>query len=350
MTAAATTGPARGPLPASSTPAGAEYPRPRAFASKPSNGTALLLGRFRGIGRALCGPFGRDDDPLLRKPVLLLADARLLPGHLAQVEELRAADVASLLHLDLFEEGRVDRVGTLDADAVRLLADLERGGDGVPVETDHDPLEILDALLLPFLDPREDPDGVPHVDFREILALLPGFDILEETHGHILSFRCLRLRVMKKTCQCIPTAMGLSTFSSAGPGGSAPADAPLPPCATPRRPHGHPTGEPRGRSSRGSRAAACSGAPPGSHAKTSRCGPPPGPPAPPAGTGPPRRSAPAPAAPRRRGRNPRWRALRRPGGPPPAGPPLRTGRRGGSDDPPWPAARRAPASGGSLRE
>src|SRR5512141_1823063 len=116
MTAAATTGPARGPLPASSTPAGAEYPRPRAFASKPTNGTALLLGRlrgggrrFRGNGRSLGDTFGRDDDPLLRKPVLLLADARLLPGHLAQVEEFRAADVASLLHLDLFEEGRLDR-------------------------------------------------------------------------------------------------------------------------------------------------------------------------------------------------------------------------------------------------
>ncbi len=93
----------------------------------------------------------------------------------------------------------MDRVGALHADAVRLLADLEGGGDGVPVEADHDPLEILDALLLAFLDPRVDPDGVPHVEFREILALLPGFDILEETHGHILSFRCLRLRVMKKT-------------------------------------------------------------------------------------------------------------------------------------------------------
>ncbi len=197
---AATTGPARGPLPASSTPAGAEYPRPRTVASKPSNGTALLLGRLRGSGRRIRGngrridgrtfggAEGRDDDPLLRKPVLLLADARLLPGHLAQVEELRAADVAPLLHLDLFEEGGVDRVGALDADAVRLLADLEGGGNRVPVKADHDPLEILDALLLAFLDPREDPDGVPHVEFREILALLPGFDILEETHGHILSF------------------------------------------------------------------------------------------------------------------------------------------------------------------
>src|SRR5512141_636800 len=212
MTAAATTGPARGPLPASSTPAGAEYPRPRAFASKPSNGTALLLGRFRGIGRALCGSFGRDDDPLLRKPVLLLPDARLLPGHLAQVEELRAADVAFLLHLDLFEEGRVDRVGALDADAVRLLADLERGGDGVPVEADHDPLEILDALLLAFLDPRVDPDGVPHVEFREILALLPGFDILEETHGHILSFRCLRLRVNEEDLPMYSNRYGSVNF------------------------------------------------------------------------------------------------------------------------------------------
>src|SRR5512141_3384607 len=207
MTAAATTGPARGALPAASPPAGAEYPRPRAFVSKPSNGTALLLGRlrgggrrFRGNGRVLGDTFGRDDDPLLRKPVLLLADARLLPGHPAQVEELRAADVAPLLHLDLFEEGRVDRVGALDADAVRLLADLEGGGDGVPVEADDDPLEILDALLLAFLDPREDPDGVPHVEFREILALLPGLDILEETHGHVLSFPCLGLRVMEKTC------------------------------------------------------------------------------------------------------------------------------------------------------
>ena len=63
----------------------------------------------------------------------------------------------------------MDRVGALDADAVRLLADLEGAGDGVPMEADHDPLEILDALLLAFLDPRVDPDGVPTLNFGRSL-------------------------------------------------------------------------------------------------------------------------------------------------------------------------------------
>src|SRR5512134_1380105 len=87
ITAAAITGPARGPLPASSTPAGKRYPRSRAASSKPSNGTALLLRslrrRFR--GRPFRRPFHGDSHALLREPVLPLADARLLPGHLAKV-------------------------------------------------------------------------------------------------------------------------------------------------------------------------------------------------------------------------------------------------------------------------
>src|SRR5512139_2857868 len=189
ITAAAITGPARGPLPASSTPAGERNPRSRALASKPWNGTALLLRRLRrrlGAG-AFRLPFRGDGDALLREPVLPLADARLLPGNLAEVEQLRPADVALLLHLDLLEEGGVDRVGALHSHAVRLLADLEGGGDAVPVEPDDDPLEILDALLLPLLDPREDADGVPHVELREVLAKVRGFDIFQKRHGHILS-------------------------------------------------------------------------------------------------------------------------------------------------------------------
>src|SRR5512139_1287341 len=189
ITAAAITGPARGPLPASSTPAGERNPRSRALASKPWNGTALLLRRLRrrlGAG-AFRLPFRGDGDALLREPVLPLPDARLLPGDLAEIEQLRPADVALLLHLDLLEEGGVDRVGALHSHAVRLLADLEGGGDAVPVEPDDDPLEILDALLLPLLDPREDADGVPHGELREVLAKVRGFDIFQKRHGHILS-------------------------------------------------------------------------------------------------------------------------------------------------------------------
>src|SRR5512134_883358 len=190
ITAAAITGPASGPLPASSTPAGERYPRSRASFSKPTYGTALLLrgGLGRRFGRgAFRRALGGDDDPLLGEPVLPLADARLLPGHLAEVEQLRPADVALLLHLDLLEEGGVDRIGALHADAVRLLADLEGGGDAVPVEPDDDPLEILDALLLSLLDPGKDADGVPHVELREVLAKMRGFDILQKRHGHVLS-------------------------------------------------------------------------------------------------------------------------------------------------------------------
>src|SRR3990172_2672438 len=171
-TAAATTGPASGPRPASSTPATVRNTLARARASKPSKIllVALRLLRGRGVRR------------LLPDPVPLLPDPGLLPGDLPEEEELRPADVALLLDLDLLDPRGVQREGPLDPHAVGFLPDLEGGGDRVAVESDHDPLEVLDPLLLPFPDPEVHAHRVPRLELREIAAQLRTLQFLEEMH------------------------------------------------------------------------------------------------------------------------------------------------------------------------
>src|SRR3990172_7495762 len=171
-TAAATTGPASGPRPASSTPATVRNTLARARASKPSKIllVALRLLRGRGVRR------------LLPDPVPLLPDPGLLPGDLPEEEELRPADVALLLDLDLLDPRGVQREGPLDPHAVGFLPDLEGGGDRVAVESDHDPLEVLDPLLLPFPDPEVHAHRVPRLELRAIAAQLRTLQFLEELH------------------------------------------------------------------------------------------------------------------------------------------------------------------------
>src|SRR3990172_1992130 len=182
MTAAATTGPASGPRPASSTPATLpkHLPNPPLLLGLRGPGWRLLSRRADIFFLGFRSLLGRDGDPLLPEPVLLLADPGLFPGYLAEEEELRPADVPPLLHDDSLDERGVQRERPLHAHSVGLLANLEGGGGTVEVKPDDDPLEVLDALLFPFPDPQVDAHRVPGLERREVAAKLRFFQFPEE--------------------------------------------------------------------------------------------------------------------------------------------------------------------------
>src|SRR5213082_2561470 len=81
-----------------------------------------------------------------------LLDLRRLAAQIAQVVQLRAADVAALEDLDLRDVRRVDREGALDADAEGDLPDGERLADAAVLAADHHALEDLVALAVAFVD------------------------------------------------------------------------------------------------------------------------------------------------------------------------------------------------------
>src|SRR5262245_58827385 len=90
----------------------------------------------------------------------LLADPCGFPGTLAQVVELRAADVALALHLDRGDQRRVRLERALDALPARHLPyDERRVKAAVALRDDH-ALVGLDALALAFNHAHVDDDRV----------------------------------------------------------------------------------------------------------------------------------------------------------------------------------------------
>src|SRR6478736_6821611 len=118
MTAHATTGPASGPRPTSSTPArrGPREVRSSCSSALQRRGTAgewcgLLRGRGAGLRHRHLG--------------LPLLDARRLTGEVAQVVQLRAPHAATPHDLDVRQHWAVEREDALDADAIGDLTDRE---------------------------------------------------------------------------------------------------------------------------------------------------------------------------------------------------------------------------------
>src|SRR5256885_1653869 len=121
-TAAATTGPASGPRPASSTPT-------RSASSAQAARSRWSEGRG-GTGSALA----------------LLPDARGLAAQRAQIVELGAADAAAAHQLERGDRWAVDREHALDADARRDLPDREVLADPAAALGDDEALEGLEPL------------------------------------------------------------------------------------------------------------------------------------------------------------------------------------------------------------
>src|SRR5262249_52390718 len=127
----------------------------------------------------LAGLFGR---------ALLALDARGLALQLAEVVQAGAADVTLGHDLDLLDARRVQREDALDADAVRDLADRERGARAAAVLADDDALEHLDALLVAFLDQRVNANAVARAKVRDVLAPVGALDLTQKrgsAHGNL---------------------------------------------------------------------------------------------------------------------------------------------------------------------
>ena len=120
-------------------------------------GLALLLGRLDQLrlGLADATPSAstasdssaRHDHLVLDAPAPL-GDAGALADLVAQVVELRPADVAAGGDLELLDLGRVQRERPLDPDAERLLADGEGLARAAALALDHDALEDLGAAAV----------------------------------------------------------------------------------------------------------------------------------------------------------------------------------------------------------
>src|SRR6476619_7402963 len=167
MTAHATTGPARGPRPTSSIPARRGPRESRSSRSRVlQRGTVaprpVLLGGRAGLGNAH----------------LHFLDARGLAGEMTQVVELGATDTAATDHVDVGQHGAVEGENALHADAVRDLADGERGADAAAPTGDDHSLERLDALLFPFLDAHVHAHGITRAEGGQVGTepLFLGFD------------------------------------------------------------------------------------------------------------------------------------------------------------------------------
>src|SRR3954453_11040461 len=96
-----------------------------------------------------------------------LLDLGGLAAQVAQVVQLRAADVTAGDDLDLLEDRGVQREGALDAHAEGDLADGEAAADAAALDADHDALEDLDAGTVPLDDLHVDLDRVTGPEVRD---------------------------------------------------------------------------------------------------------------------------------------------------------------------------------------
>src|ERR671910_1230541 len=158
-TAAATTGPARGPRPASSTPtrrcSSAQTARSRAS-----------------VGRGA-----------IRSALALLPDPGGLSAQRAQVIQLRAAHPAPAHQVDRGDGGAMHGEETLDADTRGDLPHGERLADPAATLGDDHAFERLEPLLVSLADSNHDPDGVSRLESRYVRAQALTGKFCQSLHG-----------------------------------------------------------------------------------------------------------------------------------------------------------------------
>ena len=90
----------------------------------------------------------------------LFFDLGGLAEAVAEVVELRTADLAAANDVNLLDERAVDREHTLNANTVRGAADGEGLRDAAMLLGNNGALKSLDTLLVAFLDADGDANGV----------------------------------------------------------------------------------------------------------------------------------------------------------------------------------------------
>src|SRR6184192_4761025 len=177
IAAPATTGPAQGPRPASSTPATVAYPRPNACRSK----TQRSRSAFGGFGRFFgCFSVGGD---AAGNDLTLLSDAGTLPNFPSKVIHLGSAHLAVADQVDPVDPGRVQQEATFDPNAMRDAADSEGLFGAAASAPDHDAFEDLHTLAIAFHDLGVHLHGVTRRQGRHLIP--PGFGLQEiDDVGH----------------------------------------------------------------------------------------------------------------------------------------------------------------------
>ena len=104
---------------------------------------------------------------LIFSSVDFLADAGLLTGEVAEVEDTGAANLAILVNLDAVNERALEGENPLNTNATGNFADGESFGERVhATDLDHDTAELLKSLLITFLDSVGHGDGVTGLELR----------------------------------------------------------------------------------------------------------------------------------------------------------------------------------------
>ena len=93
--------------------------------------------------------------------LLLLADACLLTGKVAKIEDACTAYLADFVEFDVHNRRRLIREDSLDTDAAGNLADCEGLGEGSgTADLDDHTFELLETILVTFLDAIGNGDSI----------------------------------------------------------------------------------------------------------------------------------------------------------------------------------------------
>ena len=137
------------------------------------------------LGLELCGGIVKQTclHDLLRADVAALANAGSLADAVAEVVELRAANVTASGDLDLLDLRRVHGERALHADAEGLLADREGLARTVSLALDHHAFEDLRAATRALDNLEVDADAIARLEAGDAaqLGALKGFD--DSAHG-----------------------------------------------------------------------------------------------------------------------------------------------------------------------
>ena len=100
---------------------------------------------------------------------LLLLDAGLLTGQVAEIEDAGAADLTDFIHLDALDERRLVRENPLDANAAGDLTDGESTSmRGSATDLDDGTSELLEPVLVAFTNLIGHGDSVTGLESGEI--------------------------------------------------------------------------------------------------------------------------------------------------------------------------------------
>src|SRR5699024_10310142 len=119
-----------------------------------------------------------------------------LTAQVAQVVQLRTANVALEDNANLVDVRGVHWEGTLNSDTEGYLADGEGLADAAALTTDNDALEDLNTLGLTLDNLYVDLDGVTSAELRNVVAQVCCINLVKNVHGNLFLYFLHRQRTL----------------------------------------------------------------------------------------------------------------------------------------------------------